>query len=147
MCQISILFGIVCRGGFVYLKQYSSFVSETKREAILFRSEVNSAGFSEIEELIRLRKKYFSPSGYMLITDISNCAHIDVIILLGVAVIYGPPLESYTFMQGLLTSGVPGSRIVLVQLPQKPPTPFNNPDVEALVEQSLQKAGKIFISN
>lgn len=61
----------------------------------------------------------------------------------GVAVIYGSPLESHTFMQSLLTCGVSGSRIVMVQPPQKPPTSFNNPDIEALLEKCLQEAGII----
>ena len=35
-------FGIVWHGDFVYSKQYHSSMTETKREAILFCSEVNS---------------------------------------------------------------------------------------------------------
>ena len=50
-------FGIVWHGGLVYSKLFPSFVTETKLDAILFSSEVNSAEYSEIEEPIRLRKK------------------------------------------------------------------------------------------
>ena len=60
------LFGIVWFGGFVYYKNTSSSITETILDAILFCSEVNSAGHSVIEEPIRLRKKHYSPARYIL---------------------------------------------------------------------------------
>ena len=36
----------------------------------MFCSEVNSEGYSEIEEPIRLREKHYSPARYMLKQDI-----------------------------------------------------------------------------
>ncbi len=61
--------------------------------------------------------------------------------MLGKAVIYGAALASYTFIQGVLASGVPGSRLVMVQPPTNLPSPFNNPEVDVVVEKSLQDAG------
>ena len=52
-------FGIVWHIGFVYSKQFSSSVMETKRETILFCLEVNSPRYSEMEESIRLRKNHY----------------------------------------------------------------------------------------
>ena len=49
-----------------FIRKDSSSVSETKRDTILFSSEVNSAGYSEIEEQIELRKNHYTPSRYML---------------------------------------------------------------------------------
>jgi hypothetical protein len=60
---------------------------------------------------------------------------------IGKAVIYGATLESYTFIQGLLTSGVPGSRLVMIQPPTNLPSSFNNPELDEVVEISLQNAG------
>jgi hypothetical protein len=59
----------------------------------------------------------------------------------GKAVIYGASLESYTFIQGLLASGVPGSRLVMIQPPTNLPSSFNNPELDEVVEISLQNAG------
>ena len=58
-------FGIAWHGDFVHSKQFSFSVTETKREAILFWSLVNSEGYSEIGEPIRSRKDHYSPARYM----------------------------------------------------------------------------------
>ena len=55
--------------------------------------------------------------------------------------IYGATLASYTFIQGLLASGVPGSRLVMIQPPTNLPSSFNNPELDEVVEKSLQNAG------
>ena len=59
----------------------------------------------------------------------------------GKAVIYGASFASYTFIQGILASGIPGSRLVMIHPPSNLPSCFNNPDVDELVEQSLENAG------
>ncbi|CAB3977510.1 Cilia- and flagella-associated 61, partial [Paramuricea clavata] len=58
----------------------------------------------------------------------------------GKAVIYGAALASYTFIQGMVACGVPGSRLVMVQPPTNLPSSFNNPEVDDLVENSLENA-------
>ena len=47
-------------------------------------------------------------------------------------------------VQTLLTAGVPGSRVVLVQPPLQVPTCFNNPFVEDAVTAALKESGKSF---
>ena len=69
IAKFRLFFGIVWHGGLVYSKQFPSSVTETKLNAILFSSEVNSTRYSEIEEPIRLRKNT-SPAIYTLIYDI-----------------------------------------------------------------------------
>ena len=44
---------------------FFSPVTESKLNAILFCSEVNSTGYSEIEEPISLRKKHYSTAKHM----------------------------------------------------------------------------------
>ena len=65
---------------------------------------------------------------------------------LGKAVIYGVALASYTFIQGMLACGVPGSRLVMVQPPTNLPSSFNNPEVDDLVEKSLENSGNYCIN-
>lgn len=68
----------------------------------------------------------------------------DILYFPGKAVIYGASFASYTFIQGILASGIPGSRLVMIQPPSNLPSCFNNPEVDELVEQSLENAGTIF---
>ena len=51
----------------------SSSVTETKSDAILFRSEVNSARHSEKDEPIRFHKKHYPLARYALRIDICVC--------------------------------------------------------------------------
>ena len=53
-------FGIIEYASFAYSKQFSSSVTETKRETIMFCSKVNTAGYSEIEKPNSLRQKTLS---------------------------------------------------------------------------------------
>lgn len=59
----------------------------------------------------------------------------------GIALVYGNTLEAYSMVQTLLTAGVPGSRVVLVQPPLQVPTCFNNPFVEDAVTAALKESG------
>ena len=59
--QISLLFVNCLARRLRLFKKKSSFVSETKRAAILFCSEVSSAWYSEMEKPIRWRKKHYPP--------------------------------------------------------------------------------------
>ncbi|XP_028417535.1 cilia- and flagella-associated protein 61-like [Dendronephthya gigantea] len=65
----------------------------------------------------------------------------------GKAVIYGASLSSHTFIQCALTCGIPGTRLVMVQPPSSLPSSFNNPDIERVVETSLQDAGVVLYKN
>ncbi|XP_046859906.1 cilia- and flagella-associated protein 61-like [Xenia sp. Carnegie-2017] len=63
----------------------------------------------------------------------------------GKAVIYGAPLAAYTFMESLLTRGVPGSRIVMVKPPQNnSPSCFNNPEIDHFMKKCLANEGVEF---
>ena len=67
------------------------------------------------------------------------------VVFAGKAVIYGTAFASYTFVQGVLALGIPGSRLVMIQPPTNLPSCFNNPEVDELVEQSLEIAGTKFL--
>ena len=65
-CQISLFLWYCLAWRLRLLEKRSSSVTLTKQGSILFCSEVNSAGYFEIEEPIRLCKKHYSPARYML---------------------------------------------------------------------------------
>ncbi|KAK3093002.1 hypothetical protein FSP39_009876 [Pinctada imbricata] len=61
--------------------------------------------------------------------------------------VYGCTLDAYCCIQALLTMGVPGERIQLVE----PPSPyqstcFNNPVIDQAIHKSLQEAGVVVYS-
>ena len=64
-CRITLLFWH-CLARRLRLLKKSSSIAQTKRDVILICPEVNSAGYSEIEESIRLRRKRYSSARYML---------------------------------------------------------------------------------
>ena len=64
IANFSGFFGIVWDGGFVYSKQFSSSLIETKLEAILFCSELKDiAGYYDTEEPFRSNKNLYLPRG------------------------------------------------------------------------------------
>ncbi|XP_064621787.1 cilia- and flagella-associated protein 61-like isoform X2 [Lineus longissimus] len=59
----------------------------------------------------------------------------------GKALIYGNTLDAYCSIQALISMGVSGNRIIMVQPPLQQQTCFNNPDVETAVTDALKEAG------
>ncbi|EDO37268.1 predicted protein [Nematostella vectensis] len=59
----------------------------------------------------------------------------------GKALVYGCTLEAFTFVQGLLSAGIPADRLVMVQPPPPVPSCFNNIDIEEATDQALQASG------
>lgn len=62
-------------------------------------------------------------------------------LFLGKALIYGATLEAYSFINGLLQSGLPGEQIIFVQPPFDDVSCFNNPKIEQLVHNALKDQG------
>ena len=59
---------------------------------------------------------------------------------------YGNTLEAFSMVQTLLSLGVPGSRVILVQPPLSVPTCFNNPFIEDAVTAALKECGRHLLS-
>lgn len=57
--------------------------------------------------------------------------------------VYGNTIEAYTCINGLLTQGVDGCCIHHVHPPSVLPSCFNEPHVDEIVKQELEKAGEL----
>ncbi|XP_031562151.1 cilia- and flagella-associated protein 61-like [Actinia tenebrosa] len=87
------------------------------------------------------------PGNVFAINSLQDSAHIvkwlkdQFLASDGKAVVYGWAMEAYTTIQGLLSLGVPASRIVMVQPPPPIPSCFNNLDIDEAIENSLKTLG------
>ena len=60
--------------------------------------------------------------------------------------IYGATLEAYSFINGLLQTGISGKQIIFVQPPFDEVSCFNNKKVEQLVYRALEEKGILSLS-
>ncbi|XP_065052089.1 cilia- and flagella-associated protein 61-like isoform X1 [Rhopilema esculentum] len=60
---------------------------------------------------------------------------------LGAVLVYGASLDAYSFIHGILETGIKGERVILVKPPSYSPSCFNNPSIEEIIDCVLKQKG------
>ncbi|XP_057303252.1 cilia- and flagella-associated protein 61-like isoform X1 [Hydractinia symbiolongicarpus] len=87
----------------------------------------------------------FKPENVFVLNDLQQCFQVQEWLKNSFKtdkiVVYGNSIEAYTCINGLLTQGVDGCCIHHVHSPSVLPSCFNEPHVDEIVKQELEKAG------